>query len=53
MSAIAGFGRRAVAKLSCLQTLYVGHAVEKGKNDPEDLFVVDEVVKGIDAACQL
>ena len=26
--------------------LYVGHAVSKGKADPEDLFVVDEVVKG-------
>ena len=26
--------------------LYVGHAVSKGKDDPEDLFVVDEVVKG-------
>ncbi len=26
--------------------LYVGHAVSKGKDDPEDLFAVDEVVKG-------
>jgi branched-chain amino acid transport system substrate-binding protein len=26
--------------------LYVGHAVSKGKDDLEDLFVVDEVVKG-------
>ena len=33
-----------------MPTLYVGHAVEKGKDDPEDLFVVDEEVKGIDAA---
>ena len=33
-----------------LPTLYVGHAVEKGKDDPEDLFVVDQEVKGVDAA---
>ncbi len=26
--------------------LYVGHAQSKGTKDPEDLFVVDEVVKG-------
>jgi branched-chain amino acid transport system substrate-binding protein len=26
--------------------LYVGHAQSKGASDPEDLFVVDEVVKG-------
>ncbi|MGB6348423.1 MAG: ABC transporter substrate-binding protein [Pseudolabrys sp.] len=26
--------------------LYVGHAQSKGANDPEDLFVVEEVVKG-------
>jgi len=26
--------------------LYVGHAQSKGTSDPEDLFVVDEVVKG-------
>ena len=29
--------------------LYVGHAVEKGP-EPEDLFHVDQIVKGIDAA---
>ena len=33
-----------------MPTLYVGHAVEKGKDDPEDLFVVDQEVKGVDAA---
>ncbi len=26
--------------------LYVGHAQSKGAKDPEDLFVVEEVVKG-------
>jgi len=30
--------------------LYVGHAQSKGAEDPEDLFVVDEVVKGPDVA---
>ena len=30
--------------------LYVGHARSKGTVDPEDLFVVDEVVKGPDVA---
>ena len=30
--------------------LYVGHAQSKGTDDPEDLFVVDEVVKGPDVA---
>jgi branched-chain amino acid transport system substrate-binding protein len=30
--------------------LYVGHAQSKGTKDPEDLFVVDEVVKGADIA---
>ena len=29
--------------------LYVGHAVKKG-SEPEDLFHVDQIVKGIDAA---
>ena len=29
--------------------LYVGHAVEKGA-EPEDLFHVDQIVKGVDAA---
>ena len=33
-----------------MPTLFVGHAVEKGKDDPEDLFVVDQEVKGVDAA---
>ncbi|MDE2166619.1 MAG: ABC transporter substrate-binding protein [Alphaproteobacteria bacterium] len=33
-----------------MPTLYVGHAQEKGKDDPEDLFVVDKEVKGVDAA---
>jgi branched-chain amino acid transport system substrate-binding protein len=32
-----------------MPTLYVGHAVEKGP-EPEDLFHVDELVKGVDAA---
>ena len=30
--------------------LYVGHAQSKGADDPEDLFVVDDVVKGADVA---
>ncbi len=30
--------------------LYVGHAQSKGATDPEDLFVVDEVVKGPEVA---
>jgi branched-chain amino acid transport system substrate-binding protein len=29
--------------------LYVGHAVSKGP-EPEDLFVVDKVVQGVDVA---
>jgi branched-chain amino acid transport system substrate-binding protein len=33
-----------------MPTLYVGHAQEHGKDDPEDLFVVDEEVKGVEAA---
>jgi branched-chain amino acid transport system substrate-binding protein len=33
-----------------MPTLYVGHAVSKGAKDPEDLFVVDQLVKGDDAA---
>ena len=33
-----------------MPTLYVGHAVQLGKDDPEDLFVIDEEVKGVDAA---
>ena len=33
-----------------MPTLYVGHAVSKGVKDPEDLFVVDQLVKGDDAA---
>jgi branched-chain amino acid transport system substrate-binding protein len=33
-----------------MPTLYVGHAVSKGKSDPEDLFVVDKEVKGSEAA---
>jgi branched-chain amino acid transport system substrate-binding protein len=32
-----------------IPSLYVGHAVARG-NDPEDLFKVDEVVKGVDVA---
>ena len=32
-----------------MPTLYVGHAIEEG-SDPEDLFEVDELVKGVDAA---
>lgn len=30
--------------------LYVGHAVSKGEGGPEDLFYVDEIVKGVNAA---
>jgi branched-chain amino acid transport system substrate-binding protein len=30
--------------------LYVGRAQSKGEDDPEDLFKVDEVVKGADVA---
>jgi branched-chain amino acid transport system substrate-binding protein len=33
-----------------MPTLYVGHAVAKGAKDPEDLFVVDQLVKGDEAA---
>jgi len=33
-----------------MQTLYVGHAVEKGIDDPQDLFVIEKEVKGVDAA---
>ncbi|MDE1969190.1 MAG: ABC transporter substrate-binding protein, partial [Alphaproteobacteria bacterium] len=33
-----------------MPTLFVGHAVSQGKDDPEDLFVVDQEVKGVDAA---
>ena len=33
--------------------LYVGHAQSKGADDPEDLFKVDEVVKGADVAASL
>ncbi len=33
-----------------MPTLYVGHAQGNGADDPEDLFVVDEEVKGVDAA---
>jgi branched-chain amino acid transport system substrate-binding protein len=33
-----------------MPTLYVGHAVQKGTDDPEDLFVVDKEVKGAEAA---
>ena len=30
--------------------LYVGQAQSKGASDPEDLFKVNEVVKGVDVA---
>jgi branched-chain amino acid transport system substrate-binding protein len=33
-----------------IATLYVGHAVAKGQDDPEDLFVTEKEVKGVDAA---
>ena len=33
-----------------MPTLFVGHAQSKGEQDPEDLFVVDQLVKGVDAA---
>jgi branched-chain amino acid transport system substrate-binding protein len=33
-----------------MPTLYVGHAQAKGKDDPEDLFVVDMEVDGSKAA---
>ena len=33
-----------------MPTLYVGHAQERGTDDLADLFVVDEEVKGVDAA---
>jgi branched-chain amino acid transport system substrate-binding protein len=36
-----------------MPTLYVGHAVAQGKSDPEDLFAVDELVKGAEAALPL
>jgi branched-chain amino acid transport system substrate-binding protein len=33
-----------------MPTLFVGHAQSQGSDDPEDLFVVDSLVKGTDAA---
>ena len=33
-----------------MPTLFVGHAVSQGKDDPEDLFVIEKEVKGVDAA---
>lgn len=33
-----------------MPTLFVGHAQAKGKDDPEDLFVVDQEVEGVTAA---
>ena len=33
-----------------MPTLYVGHAIAQGTKDPEDLFVVDQLVKGDEAA---
>ena len=33
-----------------MATLFVGHAQSLGAKDPEDLFVVDSLVKGVDAA---
>ena len=33
-----------------MPTLYVGHAVAQGKDDPEDLFAVDQEVSGAKAA---
>jgi branched-chain amino acid transport system substrate-binding protein len=33
-----------------MPTLFVGHAQSHGAKDPEDLFVVDSEVKGVDAA---
>src|SRR5215470_1783638 len=33
-----------------MPTLFVGHAQSQGASDPEDLFVVDQLVKGVDAA---
>lgn len=33
-----------------MPTLFVGHAQANGKDDPEDLFVVDERIKGAEAA---
>jgi branched-chain amino acid transport system substrate-binding protein len=33
-----------------MPTLYVGHAMEHGPKGPEDLFHVDQLVKGVDAA---
>jgi branched-chain amino acid transport system substrate-binding protein len=34
------------AQNQLIPNLYVGHAQSKGASDPEDLFVVDEVIKG-------
>jgi len=36
-----------------MPTLFVGHAQAKGKDDPEDLFVVDQEVEGSTAALPL
>jgi branched-chain amino acid transport system substrate-binding protein len=33
-----------------MPTLFVGHAQSHGADDPEDLFVVDQEVKGVDVA---
>ena len=33
-----------------MPTLFIGHAQSQGAKDPEDLFVVDALVKGVDAA---
>ena len=33
-----------------MPSLFVGHAIAKGDADPEDLFDVDQVVKGTDVA---
>ena len=33
-----------------MPTLFVGHAQSQGASDPEDLFAVDQLVKGADAA---
>jgi branched-chain amino acid transport system substrate-binding protein len=38
------------AQNQLIPNLYVGHAQSKGASDPEDLFVVDEVVKGQEIA---
>ena len=46
----AGSALRARLAALLIPDLYVGNGQSKGSDDPEDLFNVTEIVKGIDAA---